>query len=183
MSAPRGTTLFPSAVVLLLCAGLACAQAPAQDNDQADAAKPGSIRTIRGAPAVLTMLVLPMTTVTSGPQSGQNRSSSTATSEAATQDGCWARLYEGDNFEGDSFTLVGPVDLSNMQGPFGVDWSDTSSIEAGPKAAVTVYDNINFRDRAAQIKAGQRVPELGDRLGLFENVNSIRISCPQARTE
>lgn len=98
------------------------------------------------------------------------------------ESGCWAQLYDDENYRGDRFTLVGPVDMPNMSGPFGVNWSDIDSIRTGPAATVTIYDNTNFRDRAAKIQSGQEIPELGEKLGFFEEVRSIQISCsPPAR--
>jgi hypothetical protein len=126
-------------------------------------------------PAVITMLVLPAQPLAGA--SPDDSDSSKQASQAATAGGCWAKLYGAPNYQGDTFTLVGPVDMSNMKGPFGADWSDVHSIKTGPKAKVTIYDNINFRDRAAQIKAGQDVPELSRKLGFFEDVSSMRIDC------
>lgn len=92
--------------------------------------------------------------------------------------GCWAKLYDDYNYGGDSLTLVGPLDLPRMIGPFGVDWDDkVSSIKTGPKASVTIYDNESYRDRAGKIKPAQEVPQLTQKMGLFEDPNSMRINC------
>jgi hypothetical protein len=103
-------------------------------------------------------------------------------SDNPTKGECWAKLYDGENFTGDSFTLIGPVELSNMTGPFGVDWEDVSSIQTGPEANVTIYDNINFKDRAAKIGSGKEVRELSTRLGFFEEVESMRVDCAQPKS-
>lgn len=96
----------------------------------------------------------------------------------ANANGCWARLYGEHDLKGDTLTLVGPVDMANMTGPFGIDWGNkVHSIEAGPKANITIYDNQNFADRAATIRPNQKVRELDSKLGFFEDVNSMRISC------
>jgi hypothetical protein len=124
------------------------------------------------AAGLVTMLVIPVAVSTE----------TNPASRTAMENGCWAKLYGRDNYEGDSFTLVGPIDLASMQGPFGVDWSKVSSIQAGPKASLTLYDNVNFRDRAAKVDAGRSVPQLDEKLGFFENVNSMRINCPAAST-
>jgi hypothetical protein len=105
------------------------------------------------------------------------------TTDSAMRDGCWAKLYDNEDYLGDTFTLVGPVELSNMTGPFGADWEDVSSIKTGPRASVTIYDNKNFRDRVAKIRPGQEIADLGeDKLGLFEDFRSMRINCPQTTT-
>jgi hypothetical protein len=93
-------------------------------------------------------------------------------------DGCWARLYDGANFRGNQLSLVGPVDMPNMRTAFGTDWGgEFDSIQVGPKASVTVYDNENHREKAATFKAGQRVPDLSDKVGLFEDIRSLKIAC------
>lgn len=92
--------------------------------------------------------------------------------------GCWAKLYGDNNFGGDSLTLVGPVDMHDMTGPFGVEWGEkVSSIQAGPRATVTIYDNEEFKDRAATIKPKERIAEISKRMGTFEEVKSVRVNC------
>lgn len=101
-----------------------------------------------------------------------------APKENSTKSGCWAKIYDRENFSGDSLTLAGPVSLADMSGPFGLNWDDkVNSIELGPKASVTVFDNEAFRDQVAQFKPGQRVPDLSRRLGFFDEFASIRMSC------
>jgi hypothetical protein len=97
--------------------------------------------------------------------------------------GCWAKLYGQDDFKGDTLTLVGPVDMSDMRGPFGVQWDDkVNSIKAGPQATVRIYDNANFKDKAATVRAGEQVQEISQKMGLFEDVESIRIRCNSAKS-
>ena len=91
--------------------------------------------------------------------------------------GCWVRFYDNQNFRGESLTLVGPVDMANMDAP-GDAWQDWDSAIVGPKARVTTYDNENFNDRTATLSPGARIPDLRDRkLGWFEEVKSARVSC------
>lgn len=97
--------------------------------------------------------------------------------------GCWAKLYGQKEFKGDTLTLVGPVDMSDMRGPFGIQWDDkVNSIKAGPQATVTIYDNANFRDKAATVKSGEQVREISQKMGLFEDVESIRIRCASSNS-
>ena len=68
--------------------------------------------------------------------------------ETSTKQGCWAKIYDGENYTGDSLTLSGPVALADMSGPFGLNWDDkVNSIELGSKATMTVYDNVAFQLR------------------------------------
>lgn len=96
----------------------------------------------------------------------------------AMKGGCWARFHDQQNFGGDSLTLVGPVDMANMTGPFGINWKDKiSSVETGAKARVLVYDNENFKDLVATVKPGQKVPDVSKKLGFFDEFSSLKISC------
>lgn len=102
----------------------------------------------------------------------------TAGKDSPLKSGCWTRVYDGENFTGDSLTVVGPVSVSEMSGPYGLNWDDkVNSIEAGPKATVTVFDNAGFRDQVAQFKPGQKVPDVSKKLGFFDEFGSIRVAC------
>jgi hypothetical protein len=100
--------------------------------------------------------------------------------DATMKSGCWAKVYDGENFTGDNLTVVGPVSLSDMSGPFGLNWDDkVNSIETGPKATVTVFDNEGFRDQVAQFKPSQKVADVSKKLGFFDEFASIRVACPK----
>jgi len=98
--------------------------------------------------------------------------------QAANTSGCWTTLYSGQDFKGDALTLVGPVELKDMVGPFGLDWDERlESIRTGPNTWVTMYDNEGFRDRSAKLQPGAAVSDVDDKLGLFEEVQSMKVSC------
>jgi len=91
--------------------------------------------------------------------------------------GCWVRFYDGQNYSGNSVTLSGPVQVPDADKLQQV-WHDWDSAVVGPKARVVVYDNDNFHDRSATFNPGQHLPNLGDnKLGLFRQVNSVRVNC------
>lgn len=93
--------------------------------------------------------------------------------------GCWAKLHDTQNFLGDTLTLAGPVDMPDMTGPFGIDWKGKiSSIQTGAKATLIIYDNENYRDPVSTIRPGQRVPDVSKRMGFFDEMSSLRITCP-----
>lgn len=100
---------------------------------------------------------------------------------AATPDfgnGCWARLYDGQNFQGNQLTVVGPTDMPNMRTAFGTDWSgEFDSAQIGPKATVTVYDNENYTQKVATFKPNQRIADLDERRGFFEDIRSLKVAC------
>ncbi|MGH6610845.1 MAG: beta/gamma crystallin domain-containing protein [Burkholderiaceae bacterium] len=92
--------------------------------------------------------------------------------------GCWARLYDSTDFKGNQLSLVGPVDMPDMTGHFGIEWGGSfDSIAVGPKATLTVYDAQNYKDKAQTFKAGQKVPDLDEKMGLFESIQSVKMSC------
>jgi Beta/Gamma crystallin len=92
--------------------------------------------------------------------------------------GCWAKLYDQQKYQGDNLMLLGPVDLPRMRGPMGMSWENKiESVETGPKAQVVIYDNENFRDRNKVVSPGSKVPELDEKLGFFDNVRSLKVSC------
>jgi hypothetical protein len=92
--------------------------------------------------------------------------------------GCWARLHDSTDFQGNQLSLVGPVDMPNMRTAFGTDWSGQfDSIEVGPKARLTVFDNENYKEKAATFKSGQKVADLDEKMGTFEQIRSVKIAC------
>lgn len=92
--------------------------------------------------------------------------------------GCWARLYDSTDFRGNTLALVGPVDMPDMRTAFGTDWSGQfDSIAVGPKARLTVYDNEDYGEKAATFKPGQKVADLDEKMGTFENISSVKVAC------
>lgn len=92
--------------------------------------------------------------------------------------GCWARLYESQNFAGNLLSLVGPVDVPNAKVGSGFEWGRKfDSVAVGPKATLTVYDNENYRQKTATFKPGQKVADLDEKMGMFENIRSLKIAC------
>ncbi len=92
--------------------------------------------------------------------------------------GCWAKFYDNTNFSGDTLTLVGPAEMPDMTGPFGLDWErKISSVETGPKARVLVYDNENFNDLVSTFKPGQKSNDVSKKMGFFDEFKSVKIAC------
>lgn len=95
-------------------------------------------------------------------------------------DGCWVRLYDSKNYGGGVFTLVGDVDVPNMRPGTvtGLEWGPNyDSVEVGPNATFTAWDDENYRDRTAMIGAGQRVADLSQRLRFGEDMESLKVDC------
>ena len=65
---------------------------------------------------------------------------------AAQDKDCWVDFFEGSQYTGKHFQLDGPTQLENLNDVNGEHWdSRISSIKTGPKATVTVFDNVNFK--------------------------------------
>jgi hypothetical protein len=93
-------------------------------------------------------------------------------SDRATENGCWVRLYSGSGLAGESITIVGPISLPELRGPFGMAWDERiGSIEAGPGATLSLYADERYEDVTGQLAAGQRLTSMGREL------ESLRIAC------
>ncbi|MGH9894378.1 MAG: beta/gamma crystallin domain-containing protein [bacterium] len=92
--------------------------------------------------------------------------------------GCWVELYSKDSFQGAALTLVGPLDMATMRGPFGFDWeNEIESIKTGPKATIRMYDNENFKEHSEWVGPGKEVKDLDDRMELFDSFRSMKVDC------
>lgn len=98
--------------------------------------------------------------------------------ELAMGKGCWVKLYDKKDYQGDSLLLVGPINLAQMIGPFGYNWEDkVRSLETGPKTNLTIYDNRNFRDQDVFIGTDKKVPDMSKKMGFLDNFRSMMLSC------
>ena len=70
----------------------------------------------------------------------------TSTSVSAKEKDCWADFYEFAQFIGRHVRLNGPIELTSLRNVNGENWeSRIDSIIIGPKAKVTIFENINFK--------------------------------------
>jgi hypothetical protein len=100
-----------------------------------------------------------------------------ARSSERLDEGCWARLYGASQTPGDSVTIVGPIDLPILRGPFGLEWDDRiGNVEAGPRATVSLFADEEYEDLSTTVAAGRRLASTG---GEFE---SLRIACSASAT-
>ncbi len=98
----------------------------------------------------------------------------------ATDKSCWVRLYDQKNYQGESFLVMGPINMAQMIGPFGIDWeSKVLSIETGPKANLTIFDNRNFKGENKVIDPNVKIPELSRKTGFFDDFQSMTLNCIQ----
>jgi len=91
--------------------------------------------------------------------------------------GCWAKIHDGENFSGRTLTLVGAQNLSNLEFGIGSDWEgDIDSVEVGPKAKLTLYDDENFEDDPRELPSNARISDLHQSL-FDEGIESLRLAC------
>ncbi|MDD2767893.1 MAG: hypothetical protein PHT19_04100 [Methylococcus sp.] len=124
-----------------------------------------------------------------------------ATAGAEPRSGrCWVDLYRGPDFSGTQARVFGPVDLANLRDVQGAAWDDAiESLEVGPGAEVSVYENENFvlpkgpvyhqqelqswgnkdenfRAGMATFTAGHKAHHLGE-FGLHRLVSAMKVKC------
>ncbi len=95
----------------------------------------------------------------------------------AESTGCWAKIYDGHNFEGRTLTLVGEQSLPNLEFGVGMDWEgDIDSIEVGPKASLTLFEDERYADKKRDLKPGEKVADLHKNI-FSEGVESMKLAC------
>ena len=99
-------------------------------------------------------------------------------SDEKLANGCWARLYDDTGFKGNMLSLAGPVDIPRGRIGSGFEWGHKyDSLAVGPKATLVIYDSENYRQKTATFKPGQQLADLNAKLGPFENIRSLKITC------
>ncbi|HSO06632.1 MAG TPA: hypothetical protein VLW45_05310 [Pelomicrobium sp.] len=94
------------------------------------------------------------------------------------KEGCWARLYAEQNFNGVRYLLIGPIALQEIEARSFANWFEpVESMEIGPRAIVTLYDNARFRDKNITITGPKQIRDLDSKLGFFEAIKSLRLNC------
>ena len=158
--------LAAAAVVFSVCIATGGVYAQqSSDNTNADKDKPSSKSGNKNGEMIVEVPVIVMVPVQ-------------VSKDLAMDKGCWVKLYDKRNFEGNSLLLIGPINVAKMIDPFGSNWENKIySLETGPNANVTIYNNRNFRDEDKFIDPDKRIPDMSKKLGLFENFRSMMLSC------
>lgn len=102
-----------------------------------------------------------------------------ATDEAMAR-GCWARLYDSTDYSGNMLTLSGPVDIPTMESGriAGFEWDrNFDSVIVGPKATLMVWQGDTYSGQSTSFRPNQRVPDLDVRMGYFDDIDSLKVSC------
>src|SRR3954449_1950219 len=94
------------------------------------------------------------------------------------RNGCWASFYDERNFNGDSLTLIGPVELQTLdKGSAQQLKRDIKSIVTGPRATLTLYEKQFLSARWVGFTPESREPSLTEKLGFGGRIESMRLSC------
>ena len=92
--------------------------------------------------------------------------------------GCWASFYDERNFNGDSLTLIGPVELSTLdRGSARQLKRDIKSVVIGPRATLIVYEKQLLSARSVGFQPNSREPGLAEKLGFGGRIESMRLTC------
>jgi hypothetical protein len=92
--------------------------------------------------------------------------------------GCWASFYEEPNFNGDSLTLIGPVELQSLdRGSASQLRRDVKSVVTGPRATLVVYQKQLFSARSVGFQPNTHEAGLVEVLGFGGRIESMRMSC------
>lgn len=92
--------------------------------------------------------------------------------------GCWASFYDERNFNGDSLTLIGPVELGTLdRGSARQLKRDIKSVVTGPRATLIVYEKQLLSARSVGFQPGTREPGLAEKLGFGGRIESMHLTC------
>ena len=102
------------------------------------------------------------------------------TSGAAEQmrAGCWASFYEERNFNGDSLTLIGPVELQTLDRGSATQLKrDIKSVVTGPRATLVLYQKQMLSARSVGFQPNTREAGLVEALGFGGRIESMKMTC------
>jgi hypothetical protein len=92
--------------------------------------------------------------------------------------GCWASFYEQPNFNGDSLTLIGPVELQTLDRGSATQLKrDIKSVVTGPRATLVVYQKQMLSARSVGFQPNTREAGLIEALGFGGRIESLKMTC------
>lgn len=122
-------------------------------------------------------LVLPIATLVSAGVLAAIEPSVSADLDSTPAHGCWARLYELPEFNGDKLSLAGPMDLRPLAEAAGPEWSGPRSLELGPTARLEATD-ASGREKLT-LAPGEDIPDFRNTEppDLLGSLQDLRIAC------
>jgi len=92
--------------------------------------------------------------------------------------GCWASFYDDRNFNGDSLTLIGPVELQTLdRGSAKQLKRDIKSVVTGPRATLVVYQKQMLSARSVGFQPNTHEGGLVEALGFGGRIESLKMTC------
>ena len=121
-------------------------------------------------------LVLPLAALASAGVLAAIEPSVSADTDTLPAHGCWARLYELPEFNGDKLSVAGPADLVAVGKAAGREWSGAHSAEIGPGARLEATDASG---RKILLAPGQDIPDFrnAEPPELLASLRDLRIAC------
>jgi len=87
---------------------------------------------------------------------------------------CWARVWDGGDFEGPSFQFDGPGEWSSLRDLEGQDWHDRIlSVEVGADAVVECFHDEGFSGKRVIYGPFSRIPNVG--ADMRDEFDSVRV--------
>jgi hypothetical protein len=92
--------------------------------------------------------------------------------------GCWASFYEEPNVNGDSLTLIGPVELQSLDSGSARQLKrDVKSVVTGSRATLVVYQKQLLSARSVGFQSNTREAGLVEALGFGGRIESMKMTC------
>jgi hypothetical protein len=92
--------------------------------------------------------------------------------------GCWASFYDERNFNGDSLTLIGPVELQTLDRGSATQLKrDIRSVVTGPRATLVLYQKQMLSARSVGFQPNTREAGLAEALGFGGRIESMKMTC------
>ena len=99
--------------------------------------------------------------------------------DPAMSDGCWAEIFEDDDFDqSDPHIIIkGPFDAASLKDLAGRNWNnDIESLIMGPRATMYAYEEKDFKSTEIVFAPNQRVKDLSE-VKMGNDIESFRLKC------
>jgi hypothetical protein len=144
----------------------------------------------RRIPAFLSVLALASLGACSSMQHGASAGAASSDNDTAVivlptenagqamQAGCWASFYDERNFNGNSLTLIGPVELQTLdKGSAKQLKRDIKSVVTGPRATLILYEKQFLSARSVGFQPDTHEGGLAEKLGFGGRIESLQMTC------
>jgi hypothetical protein len=144
----------------------------------------------RRIPALLSVLALASLGACSSMHHGANAGAASSDNDTAVivlptenageamRAGCWASFYDERNFNGNSLTLIGPVELQTLdKGSAKQLKRDIKSVVTGPRATLILYEKQFLSARSVGFQPDTHEGGLAEKLGFGGRIESLQMTC------